>query len=326
MNAANIRRNDQTSMEISSELRYPTKWYSKLVVAVIAILFFTLLSSITVSIFLLYRILSPTHSQMDLNATDFPGRPEEFAFTVPGGAQRTGWFFPGLRGAPTVVLCHGYGSSRAELLTLATSIQDRQYNVFIFDFAGHGTNKGYTTMGFQETRELKAALDGLAQRDDVNKDSFAIWGTNLGAYAALAVAEKTPAVRALILESVYNRPTDFLRLQVTRSGLSHLPWLQSMTTFAFDFEHREDRDVPPDSTGLGSLKGVYKLFLESPDEQELAVSTHTLFLRAPEPKQEAVLSQGNYAGMPDDAKRLYENRILSFLLVNLPANPAEPAK
>jgi len=68
-----------------------------------------------------------------------------------------------------------------------------------------------------------------------------------------------------------------------------------MTNYAFDFEHREDRDVPPDSTGLGTLKGVYKLFLESPDEQELAVSTHTLFLRAPEPKQEAVLSQGNYA-------------------------------
>jgi pimeloyl-ACP methyl ester carboxylesterase len=208
------------------------------------------------------------------------------------------------------------------LLTLATSIQDRQYNVFIFDFAGHGTNKGYTTMGFQETRELKAALDGLAQRDDVNKDSFALWGTNLGAYAALAVAEKTPAVRALILESVYDRPTDFLRLQVTRSGLSRLPLLQRMTTYAFDLEHREDREVPPDSAGLAHTAGVYKLFLESPDDTALAVSTHALFLRAPEPKQEAVLSQGNYAGMPDDAKRSYENRILSFLLLNLPANPS----
>jgi pimeloyl-ACP methyl ester carboxylesterase len=314
---------DQTSMDFSSELRYPTKWYSKLVVAAIAIVFFALLSSTTVSIFLLYRILSPTHTQMDLNATDFPGRPEEFAFTVPGGVQRTGWFFPGLRGAPTVVLCHGYGSSRSELLTLATSIQDRQYNVFIFDFVGHGPNKGYTTMGFQEVRELRAALDGLAQRDDVNKNSFAIWGTNLGAYAALAVAEKDPAIHALILESVYNRPTDFLRLQVTRSGLSRLPLLQDMTTYAFDFEHREDRDTPPLSAGLAHTAGVFKLFLESPDEPVLAVSTHALYMGAPEPKQEAVLAQGNYAGMADDAKRSYENRILSFLLLNLPANPPD---
>jgi alpha-beta hydrolase superfamily lysophospholipase len=308
-------------MDISSELRYPTKWYSKLVVAVIAILFFTLISSTTVSIFLLYRIVSPTRSQMDLNAADFPGRPEEFAFTVPGGVQRTGWFFPGLRGATTVVLCHGYGSSRAELLTLATSIQDRQYNVFIFDFAGHGTNKGHTALGFQETRELKAALDGLAQRDDVNKSSFAIWGTNLGGYAALAVAENTPTVRALILESVYDRPTDFLRLQVTRSGLSRLPLLQKMTSYAFDFEHREDRGTPPLSVGLSRTAGVYKLFLEAPDETALAASTNALFLKAPAPKDEAVLVQGNYAGMPDEAKRSYENRILSFLLLNLPPNP-----
>jgi len=258
---------------------------------------------------------------MDLSATDFPGRPEEFAFTAPGGAQRVGWFFPGLRGAPTVVLCHGYGSSRSELLTLATSIQDRQYNVFIFDFAGHGTNKGFTTLGFQEARELKAALDGLAQRDDVNKNSFAIWGTNLGAYAALAVAEKTPTVRALILESVYDQPTDFLRLQVARSGLSRLPLLQSMTTYEFDFEHRADKAIPPNSVGLAHTAGVQKLFLESPDETTLAVSTHAIYMRAPEPKQEAVLVQGNYAGMPDEAKRSYENRILSFLLLNLRPNP-----
>jgi pimeloyl-ACP methyl ester carboxylesterase len=308
-------------MEISSELRYPTKWYSKLVVAAIAIAFFTLLSSATVSVFLLYRILTPTRSQMDLSATDFPGRPEEFAFTAPGGSQRVGWFFPGLRGAPTVVLCHAYGSSRAELLTLATSIQDRQYNVFIFDFAGHGTNKGFTTLGFQEAHELKAALDALAQRDDVNKNSFAIWGTNLGAYVALAVAEKTPTVRALMLESVYDQPTDFLHLQVARSGLSRLPLLQSMTTYEFEFKNRVDKGIPPDSAGLSRTAGVQKLFLESPDETALAVSTHSMYLRAPEPKQEAVLAQGNYAGMPDEAKRSYENRILSFLLLNLPPNP-----
>jgi hypothetical protein len=64
---------------------------------------------------------------------------------------------------------------------------------------------------------------------------------------------------------------------------------------------------------------VFKLFLESPEEPKLAQSTRDLFLKAPEPKQDAVLGQGNYAGMQDDAKKLYENRVLSFFLVNLPA-------
>lgn len=306
-------------MEISSELRYPTKWYSKLVVAAVAIVFFSLLTTTAVSIFLLNRILSPTRSQMDLNATDFPGRPEEFSYSVPGGASRSGWFFPGLKGAPTVVLCHGYGSSRGELLTLATSLQDRQYNVFLFDFIGHGANKGQSTMGFKEVGELKAALDALARRDDVNPKSFALWGTNLGAYAALSVAENDPVVRAVILESVYDRPKDFLTLQIQHSGLAHIPLLPSMTMYAFDWEYRADRNVPPLSAGLARTAGVFKLFLEAPEDPTLAQSTRQLFILAPEPKQDAVLAQGNYAGMLDDAKRTYENRILSFLLLNLPA-------
>jgi pimeloyl-ACP methyl ester carboxylesterase len=306
-------------MEISSELRYPTKWYSKLVVAVFAIVFFAFLSTTTLSIFLLHRILTPTRSLTDLNATDFPGRPEEFAFAVPGGAQRSGWFFPGLKGAPTVILCHGYGSSRGELLTLAASLQDRQYNVFMFDFLGHGESKDYSTMGFREAGELRAAVDALARRDDVDRTHFALWGDNLGAYASLSVAEKDPVIRAVILESVYDKPSDFMKLQIQHSGLAGIPFLERMTLYAFNWRHRDESSAAPLSAGLAKTALIQKLFLEAPEDPSLARSTHELFLRAPQPKQDVVLTQGNYSGMPDDAKRIYENRVISFLLVNLPA-------
>jgi pimeloyl-ACP methyl ester carboxylesterase len=306
-------------MDISAELRYPTKWYSKLVVAVIAIVFFTFLSTTAISVFLLYRIISPTRTQMEFSATDFPGRPEEFNFTVPGGAQRSGWFFPGLRGAPTIILCHGYGSSRGELLTLATSLQDRQYNVFMFDFIGHGQNAGYSTMGYVEARELKAALDALAKRDDVDPARFGLWGTNIGAYAALAVAEQSKVIRAIVLESVYDQPSDFMKLQVDRSGLGGIPFLKNMTVRAYGWKMRAERNVPPLSPRLSQTAGVFKLFLEAPEEPKLAEETRDLYLRAPAPKQDAVLGLGNYAGMGDDAKKIYENRILSFFLLNLPA-------
>jgi len=309
-------------MDISAELRYPTKWYSKLVVATIAIVFFTFLSTMAISVFLLYRILTPTRTHMELSATDFPGRPEEFSFVAPGGAQRSGWFFPGFRGAPTIVLCDGYGSSRGELLTLATSLQDRQYNVFLFDFVGLGENKGYSTMGYEETRELKAAIDALAKRDDVNATKFGVWGANLGAYAALAAAEQSPLVRAVAVESVYDKPTDFLRIQVEGSGLANIPFLEAMSVRAFEWKSRAEKGVPPISARLSRTAGIFKLFLEAPEEPTLARETHSLYMQAPEPKQDAVLAQGNYAGMGDDAKKIYENRILSFFLRYLPAASA----
>jgi pimeloyl-ACP methyl ester carboxylesterase len=306
-------------MDFYSELRYPTKWYSKLSVAAIAILFFWFLSTTTISLFLLYRIISPTRSAIEISVGNFPGRPEEFTFAVPGGSQRVGWFFPGLRNAPTIILCHGYASSRGELLTLATSLQDRQYNVFMFDFGGHGTNKGYSTMGYEEVGELSAAIDALVKRDDVNPDSFGLWGINLGAYAALAVAEKNPRIRAVVLESAYERPGDFLKLQVERSGLSRIPFLETMAAHAFGWLHRKDSKIPPLSRDLSRTNGMYKLFLEAPEEPALARETRALFLASPEPKQDAVIAQGNYARMADDARHNYENRVLSFFLLNLPA-------
>jgi pimeloyl-ACP methyl ester carboxylesterase len=309
-------------MDISAEIRYPTKWYSKIAVAAIAIIFFTFLSTTAISVFLLYRILAPTRTQMELSATDFPGRPEEFKFTVPGGAQRGGWFFPGLRGAPTIILCHGYGSSRGELLTLATSLQDRQYNVFMFDFIGHGDNKGYSTMGYVEARELKAAVDELKRRDDVDPGKFGVWGTNIGAYAALAVAEQVSAIRAVVVESVYDQPSDLLKIQIDHSGLAGIPFLKDMTVRAYEWKMKEHKDLPPVSANISRTAGVFKLFLEAPEDTKLAQMTRDLYLKAPEPKQDAVLGQGNYAAMQDDAKKIYENRVLSFFLVNLPASAA----
>ena len=43
-----------------------------------------------------------------------------------------------------------------------------------------------------------------------------------------------------------------------------------------------------------------------------------LFVLAPTPKEEVLLTQGNYQGMLDEEKRTYENRIISFFLLNLP--------
>ena len=51
-------------------------------------------------------------------------------------------------------------------------------------------------------QELRAAISVVAERNDVDHSRFGLWGTNIGAYAAIAVAESDPRVRAL----VWNRP------------------------------------------------------------------------------------------------------------------------
>src|SRR5258707_1780542 len=186
-------------MSILDEFRLPSRWYTKIGMAVLAMLFFAVVATSAIAGFLVYRIVKPQRSSSEINMDSFPGRPDAVKFSVPGPGQREGWVFPGLVGAPTIVLCHGYGSSRGELLTLVSALQDHQYNAFVFDFVAHGANDGITSFGYHEADEVRAAIDVVAKRNDVNPASFGVWGYNLGAYAALREAETDNRVRALVL-------------------------------------------------------------------------------------------------------------------------------
>src|ERR1700758_5327438 len=134
-------------------LRSPMRWYFKVLTAVLALVFFAVLATLAIAGFLVYRIVKPQRTSTEINMESFPGRPDAMKFSVPGAGEQDGWFFPGFMGARTIVLCHGYGSSRGELLTLVSALQDHQYNVFVFDFVGHGSNDGVTTFGYREADE-----------------------------------------------------------------------------------------------------------------------------------------------------------------------------
>ncbi len=305
-------------MALISELRYPTSWYAKLITALLALIFFALLATATISTFLLFRILSLAHTRSDIDTRVFPGHPEVVLFTVSGVGAREGWFFPGLKTAPTVILCHGYQSNRGELLTLVTALQEHQYNVFLFDFASHGASSGLTTLGFREAQELRAAVDTVARRDDVDRTRFGLWGTNLGGHAVVAVAETDPRVRAFAVDSVYDQPAQMLWLQVERSGLGSVPLVERLAQFGFKWLNYSYWHEPPLSARLTRLAGVAKLYIEASDEPELAQSTRELLMRSPDPREQLIIPRGNYAGMLNEDKHAYENRIVSFFLLRLP--------
>jgi len=309
-------------MSFLSELRYPTTWYAKLFTVILSLVLFTALATGTISGFLLYRIVSPGHNSAEIDAQGFPGHPDVVTFDVPGVGPREGWFFPGLTSAPTILLCHGYQSGRGELLTLASALQDHQYNVFLFEFSEHGSNSGYTTLGFRDTQILRAAVNAVAQRKDVDGTRFGLWGSNVGGYAAMVVAESDPRVRAFVAESVYDQPEEMMRILVDRSGLGNIPVMSRFTRLGFRWLNRSFRGQPPVSAGLGKLVGVPKLYMQAVDVPDLAGSTRQLFIQSPGPREQILLPRGNYASMPDDEKRSYENRIVSFFLLNLPASRA----
>lgn len=304
-------------MALLTEFRYPTQWYSKSIAALLALTFFTFVAAAIISGFVVYNIVTPKTGSQPIDLANFPGHPEEISYSVEGMGTRNGWFFPGLKSAPTILLCPGYAEGREELLPLATALQEQGYNVALVQFTGDAKTIE-TTLGYSEVQQLRAALSVLSQRTDVDKSRFGLWGTDMGSYSALSLAESDPRVRGIAVESVYDRPQEMLRILVNRYGIGSLPLLPNFADKAFDWLNYKDAAVPPLSQRLARLAGVPKLFIEASDNPDLAKTTARLFVSAPEPKEQVTIVRGNYAGMLDEEKRTYENRIASFFLSNLP--------
>jgi pimeloyl-ACP methyl ester carboxylesterase len=303
-------------MAVLSELRYPTTRLAKFLSVVLALLLFGVVSIVTISGILLYQILRPAKNPSTLDISLMMGHPTTFSFNLPDGTSREGWFFPGLRGAPTIVVCHGYQSQRGDVLTLVTALQDHQYNVFVFDFAGHGANLGMTTLGYRETGELKAAIQALSSRDDVDQKHFGLWGVDIGAYASLEVATSDPRVSAIVVDSAYDDPREMIQIEVRRSGLSVFPLVSRTADIGFRLLNPQFRQQPPVTNALAKLKGIPKLFIQDDDRPELTNTTTRLFAHSPDPKQ-LVRDHASYAEMSEDDRHKYEDLIVSFYLQSL---------
>jgi uncharacterized protein len=308
-------------MAALSDHGYRTSRLLQLLSLALALLLFVFVSRSTISGFLLYEILRPARNAASFDLSVMMGHPSTFSFPVAGESPREGWMFPGLRGAPTVVVCHGYLSQRADVLTLVTALQDHQFNVFLFDFEGHGTSPGVTTLGYKETAELQAAVQALAGRDDVDPRHFGLWGVDMGGYAALKVAEADPRIAALAVDNAYDDPQAMLNIEVSKSGLTTLPGVMRFADFGFRMLNYSYRDVPPVSAQLGKTAGIPKLFVQTDDRPALADQTVQLLVKAPDPKQ-TLRERQNYRDMSDDDRKSYENQIVNFFLQNIPPTSA----
>jgi hypothetical protein len=304
-------------MAVLSELRYPTTRLAKVLSVVLALLLFGFVSVATIAGILLYQILRPSRNPTTPDLNVMMGHPTAFSFTVAGGASREGWFFPGLRGAPTIVVSHGYGSQREEVLTLVSSLQDHGFNAFVFNFAGHGSSSGVTTLGYRETAELRAAVQALSTRDDVDPKHFGLWGLDMGGYASLEVATSDSRIAALAVDSPYSDPRAMVQIESRRSGLGVLPFVSKFCDFGFRMFEYPYRHEPPVTLSLFRLRGVPKLFIQADDRPELTNETLLMYARAPDPKQ-LVRNRASYSVMSDDDRKVYENQIVSFFLLSIP--------
>lgn len=244
-------------------------------------------------------------SYINLNFTDRMGREHE------------GWLLVGLQGAPAIILCHGYDSNRSDLLVLGNLLQANHFNAYVFNFQGPKVKGRFTDLGLTDVEVLKAAIGKVTQQPGVNPNRVGLFGINSGGFAALAVAEESPLVSALVADTVYDDPTAMFDAQVDLfiGGTGEAFRVVPRTVYRL-INYRKER--PAIRASLEKLKDKPKLFVQGRDTGLLSRQTEALYAAAPEPKRLLVLDQSYMMLSSGTVKKEYEDQVLNFFLQNLP--------
>lgn len=242
---------------------------------------------------------------------------ENVNFADREGGNHQGWLLLGLRGAPVIILCHGYNANRSSLLALGTVLQANHYNVYLFNFEASPPTRRFSNLGVYESSVLAAAIARVRKIPGVDPNHFGLYGDSLGAYAALAVAEHDPEVDVLALDDVYRQPGQLFDIQLDRL-LGGAGQLFSLITDAEFHLLTIGTHFPDVGADLSRLGGKPKLFLASDERAALQRTTRQLYQAAPQPKRLVILPHVPADVVSGPERKEYENQILNFFLHNLP--------
>ncbi|PKQ14355.1 MAG: hypothetical protein CVT68_12300, partial [Actinobacteria bacterium HGW-Actinobacteria-8] len=121
------------------------------------------------------------------------------------GITLAGWYVPTGNGA-AVVLGHGAGSTRDDVVRQSEVLADAGYGVLAIDARGHGQSTGQAMdLGWWGEADLSAAFDTLTAFDGVDPDRVGLVGMSMGGEESLGAAGVDSRVRAVVAEGATQR-------------------------------------------------------------------------------------------------------------------------
>jgi len=270
-----------------------------------------------VSAFFAWQLTSPARRAVGEIPADFPSSTQTVNFPSRDGIKLSGWFVPCLNAVKAVVLLHGNGGTRRQMMARVRLFHDAGYAVLLYDARGHGLSEGdKISAGWFETADLLGALDFLRTK---NLNQFGCLGASQGGATILLAAGKLPPeVRWVIVESTYPTIRDALDRRFRKdlhlpgwlAGGLFMPFAELRLGIAID-------DIAP-IKHIPSLRCPVFVLGGTDDQHTLKKSTRALFDAAKEPKELWLVPGATPVDLYGFAQQEYAKRILSFLSLAQP--------
>ena len=299
--------------------------------------------------YLVFRMTHPPRTQLYGSPRDFQvilQRPMWFdeKWRNSDSTQSVGWFLSRGKTGPVVILSHGYGSNRSELLTLAFELWKAGYHVLLYDMRGHGESPvKWSGLGTYEKDDLLSAIKFLkTKKTDSGQDLIdgrvGLYGVDMGGYISLVASSQNPAVKAVAVDSVYPDMGHFInhRLKTfigTDSSTANVfvdsHWTSDLTDLALQLYLMRREDSAPAAESAAAVNAS-KLFLSANNTGAFELLTHDLYLQAKDPKTLVEVEHTRMDRLYDKASAEYDARIVAFfrdaLALAAPEKPGPVAR
>jgi len=231
-------------------------------------------------------------------------------FTTTDSIKLAGWYAP-TRNGQTVVLLHGHAGNRSQVLPVATMLRHEGFGVFLYDTRAHGASEGEAIgYGEKELLDLRAALDWLEARTDVDVSRIGVYGFSLGGYFALRHAVSDRRISSLVLAGT---PSSLLELARDEAGGGLRGWMSSRVRY---FANRIAGRSKFEQTGVESITALdnVSVLLITGGRDSLVPHTRglELFKAARGPKSIALFPEAGHGNYLEADTQRFHGLVVNF--------------
>ena len=125
-------------------------------------------------------------------------------FTTEDKVNIKGWFIPYDGAEKTIILMHGWGMNRSDILKNTYFLHDLGFNLLYFDFRALGESGGkVSSIGYLETRDVRAAIKYLKETRPESCKKIGLYGLSMGAMVAICEGASNPQISCVAAEASY---------------------------------------------------------------------------------------------------------------------------
>ena len=229
------------------------------------------------------------------------------------------WFAEGDVHQGGVVLVHGIGSDRRQMLDRARFLFKAGYSVLLIDLQAHGETQGeQITFGYRESFDVKAAIDYLNVR--LGGRPIGVIGASLGGAAAL-LGESPVDADAVVLEGVYSSIEQAVgnRIAIRFGEIGH--WLAPLLVWQVEPRLGIHPEKLAPIAAIHRLGAPVMVIAGTEDRRTRLDESKSLYLRAKSPKRLWLINGARHEDFHQHSPADYERQVLDFFDRHL----AEPA-